>query len=121
MFVGLMNGNNNREVSLGSLSRREVLRRCGMGMGSVALAGLAGRPISQAAESSLNPLIPKSPHFHQRAKRVIHIFANGGPSQVDTFDHKPMLTKISWQNTAGRASEDRAEDGYGDEVTFRVS
>jgi len=40
-----------------------------------------------------NPLAPRPPHFPAKAKRVIHIFANGGPSQVDTFDPKPALTK----------------------------
>jgi len=63
------------------LDRRDFLRRCGMGMGGLALAPmLAGR----AGASS-------SPHFAPRAKRVVHLFMNGGPSQVDTFDPKPAL------------------------------
>ncbi len=61
------------------------------------LATLLG-PQAQAAESSSgfnlnNPLAPRASHFPGKAKRVIHIFANGGPSQVDTFDPKPELTK----------------------------
>ena len=68
-----------------------------MGMGMLGLSGLLGdtglgnRAI--ADEFTLNPLAPKAPQFAAKAKRVIHIFANGGPSQVDTFDPKPELTK----------------------------
>ena len=81
-----------------SLHRREFLRYCGMGMGSIALSSLlgsAGLLTSQAlAESgTLNPLTPRAPQFLGRAKRVIHIFANGGPSHVDTFDPKPSLDR----------------------------
>ena len=59
-----------------------------------ALIGLqiaAGSGVSSGV--TIPNLHPRSPHFHARAKRVIHIFANGGPSQVDTFDPKPMLRK----------------------------
>ena len=108
-----MNEAMNRETSFGPLSRRELLRRCGMGMGSVALASLAGRECAQAATSSLNPLIPKSPHFDQRAKRVIHIFANGGPSQVDTFDPKPMLTKFHGKTLPGEHLKTERKTGTG--------
>ncbi|MEY3535420.1 MAG: hypothetical protein RLZZ582_996, partial [Verrucomicrobiota bacterium] len=81
-----------------SLPRREFLRTCGMGMGSVALTSLLGSaglmtPQARAEAGSLNPLIPKAPQFLGRAKRVIHIFANGGPSHVDTFDPKPSLDR----------------------------
>lgn len=76
-------------------TRREFLRRSGMGMGSLALAGvLAGNQTSTArAASGVNPMAPKTPHFPAKAKAVIHIFLNGGPSQVDTFDPKPALDK----------------------------
>jgi len=49
----------------------------------------------QAKESSgpLNPLAPKFPHFAPKAKRIIHLFANGGPSHVDSWDEKPLLRK----------------------------
>ncbi|MEO7156185.1 MAG: DUF1501 domain-containing protein [Vicinamibacterales bacterium] len=84
------------------LSRRQLLRRCGMGMGALALssvlaqAGLAST--GDAASSSvapINPLLPKAAPFPAKAKRVIHLFMNGGPSQVDTFDPKPMLEKYA--------------------------
>ncbi len=80
------------------LSRRELLKRTGMGFGTLALgglladAGLAGSSLAADAGSS-SPLAPKAPHFAPKAKRVIHLFMNGGPSQVDTFDPKPELTK----------------------------
>lgn len=71
-------------------SRRDVLARCGVGMGLVGLTQLLGDSGSLRAE---NPLLVKKSHFPAKVKRVIHIFANGGPSQVDTFDPKPLLTK----------------------------
>src|SRR5213078_3194758 len=43
----------------------------------------------------LNPLAPRAPHFPAKAKRIIHIFANGGPSHVDTFDPKPELARYA--------------------------
>jgi hypothetical protein len=75
------------------VSRRDLLRRCGLGFGALGLANLMNQAGLLAAEPALNPLAPKEPHFAPKAKRVIHIFANGGPSHVDTFDPKPLLTK----------------------------
>ena len=70
-----------------------------MGMGAVSLASLFGNlgflQSSGAAEGFTSPLVPKAPHFPAKAKRVIHIFANGGPSHVDTFDPKPALNKYA--------------------------
>ena len=85
-------------------SRREMLQRVGTGLGSLGLAcmlseqqllGSVARAATSDPVNSLNrnPLSVKSPHFRPRAKRVIHLFMNGGPSQVDTFDPKPALTK----------------------------
>src|SRR5438477_9835363 len=82
------------------LTRREMLCRCGMGFGAMALAGLMGEigllAPAEAAEYH-GPLAPKKPHFPAKAKRVIHLFMNGGPSHVDTFDPKPMLEKLAGQ------------------------
>src|ERR1035438_859966 len=76
------------------LSRRQLLKRSGMGFGSLALGALFGN--AAAAETILQgPLAPHSPQFAPKAKRVIHLFMNGGPSQVDTFDPKPMLEKYA--------------------------
>src|SRR5215813_13675204 len=82
-----------------ALTRREFLCRCGMGMGAVSLGSLLGGLVTpnsaQASDGFINPLTPKQPHFPGKAKRVIHIFANGGPSHVDTFDPKPALERQS--------------------------
>lgn len=82
------------------MTRRELLRRSGMGFGMLGLAGLLGSegllaPPAEAGSSLVNPLSPKSPQFTPRAKRVIHLFMNGGPSHVDTFDPKPALAKYA--------------------------
>ncbi len=78
---------------LPALSRREMLRRTGMGFGALALAQLLGESHAQALDAApLNPLSPRPAHFPAKAKHVIHLFMNGGPSHVDTFDPKPELT-----------------------------
>ncbi len=71
-------------------SRRDMLRDCANGFGMLALAALLGE---QEAQASVNPLAPKRPHFPAKAKRVIFLFMHGGPSQVDTFDPKPLLIR----------------------------
>lgn len=76
-------------------SRREALSTAACGFGSLAFAGLMARPDSAAATAVdiENPLAPRHPHFPARAKRVIFLFMQGGPSQVDSFDWKPELSK----------------------------
>jgi hypothetical protein len=87
-------------------SRREFLRRAGNGCGLLGLAALladedrlvrAGTP----AESQLNPLAPRPQHFPAKARSVIWLFLNGGPSQVDTWDYKPELEAKDGQELAG--------------------
>ena len=82
------------------LSRRGLLRSVGMGIGSLGLTALLGSESAAATSPSTsdplsgpmtNPLAVRQPHFPAKAKRVIHIFCNGGPSHVDTFDPKPKL------------------------------
>src|SRR5580698_11166975 len=73
-------------------TRRQLLQRAGAGFGSLALTALLADR-TRAEVSAANPLAPRSPHFKARAKRVIFLFKPGGPSQVDTFDPKPELTK----------------------------
>src|SRR5436305_8821435 len=74
------------------LSRREVLCRIGGGFGALGLASLfADAGLLASTPGAANPLAPKLPHFPPKAKRVIFLFMNGGPSHVDTFDPKPML------------------------------
>ena len=74
-----------------------MLTRCGVGMGLLGLTQLLSDSgsLRSSANGAVNPLAPKPPHFPAKAKRVIHLFANGGPSQVDTFDNKPSLTKYA--------------------------
>ena len=68
-----------------------MLERSAMGMGSLAL----GSMLQSADASEANPLAVRKPHFAAKAKRVIHLFMNGGPSHVDTFDPKPSLEKYA--------------------------
>jgi hypothetical protein len=69
-----------------------------MGLGWLGLADLLARnAVGAPAEGAMNPLAPKWPHFAPRAERVIHLFMNGGPSHVDTFDPKPILSKYHGQ------------------------
>jgi hypothetical protein len=82
------------------LTRRELLCRSGMGFAMLGLTGLLGAENALGAPAGasdrlISPLAPKSPHFPAKAKRVIHLFMNGGPSHVDTFDPKPLLAKYA--------------------------
>jgi hypothetical protein len=76
-----------------------------MGLGSVALAQLMGDAGQLAAPASAagveNPLAPKPPQFPVKAKHVIHLFMNGGPSHIDTFDPKPLLEKHAGKTLPG--------------------
>ena len=75
-------------------SRRCLLRQAGCGLGLLGLAGvLHDEGLLSAAAIGVNPLAPRETHFPASAKRVIWIFVNGGPSQVDTWDYKPALAK----------------------------
>jgi hypothetical protein len=78
------------------LSRRDALRKFGIGFGGLALAGLFGKT-ARAVAASENPLAPKQPLFPAKAKRVIFLFMHGGPSSVDTFDYKPALAQHDGQ------------------------
>ena len=87
------------------LSRRSLLGRCGMGFGAMGLAGLlADEGLLEAASLSdraLNPMAPRKPHFAPKAKRVIWLFINGGPSHIDTWDYKPELVRLHGQELEG--------------------
>ncbi len=80
-------------------SRRQAIQRAGAGFGLLALAGLfskSGRGVSSAWADTMpttHPLAPRPAHFPAKAKSVIWLFINGGPSQVDTWDYKPELLK----------------------------
>ena len=99
------------------LTRREMLEKSGMGMGMVGLAALLGHGLlggssaeaanlgssgaAAAGTSVKSPLAAKQPHFKAKAKHVIHLWAPGGPSHVDTWDPKPSLAKYADQALPG--------------------
>lgn len=101
--------------SADNLSRRACISRLGAGTGALGLAGvfqqagLLANPGTRTAAAATaastiaaaSPLSPKPPMFPARAKRIIHLFMNGGPSQVDTFDPKPALEKYNGQRPPG--------------------
>jgi hypothetical protein len=80
------------------LTRRQFLSRVGMGVGALGLASLVpqsqlrGAPAASALALGPSPLLPKPPHFSGKAKAIIHIFAQGAPSHLDTWDPKPALS-----------------------------
>jgi hypothetical protein len=79
------------------LSRRELLQRSGLGFGSLALAWMFQQEQARAATTGRAvsfDLTPKQPHFQPKAKAVIQLMQNGGPSQMDLLDPKPLLTKL---------------------------
>ena len=81
-----------------SFTRRDILSRIGGGFGLLGLTSVfadAGLLRASAPSTNNNPLAPRPPHFTPRAKRVIFLFMNGGPSHVDTFDPKPALAKYA--------------------------
>src|SRR5262245_2519853 len=80
-------------------SRREFLSRCGMGLGSLGLASLLSEEALTAATDTTT--VGKPTHFPAKAKRVIHIFAQGAPSHIDTWDPKPVLAKYEDQALPG--------------------
>ncbi len=109
-------------------SRRELLNRCGMGLGGIALAsllndlGLAAAPAAGDVAAPVgSSLAPKVPHFAPRAKRVIHLFMNGGPSQVDTFDPKPALAKYHGKLLSEELKGDKRVGGAGYASPFKFA
>jgi hypothetical protein len=82
------------------LTRRQLLSRVGMGVGALGLASLVPAQLIGATPAAADlkigpsPLLPKPPHFPGKAKAIIHIFAQGAPSHVDTWDPKPTLTRL---------------------------
>ncbi|MCC6232312.1 MAG: DUF1501 domain-containing protein [Verrucomicrobiales bacterium] len=103
------------------LTRRQFLARAGMGMGMLGLAGMVPNAGAEGGAGYVNPMLPRQPQFPVKAKRVIHLFMNGGPSHVDTFDPKPELTRF-----AGKAlpmgtlpTERRTGAAFASPFTFR--
>lgn len=74
--------------------RRSFLQRTAAGFGWLALRALHGEQTRAAERRTQNPLAPRKPHFPARAKRVIFLFLDGGPSHLDSFDWKPELARV---------------------------
>ncbi len=98
-----------RELSMRhpSTSRRNFLLKAGAGFGAVALAGLVGKQVADAR----NPLAPRAGHHAAKIKSVIWCFLDGGPSHIDLFDPKPLLTRLHGQPLP--ASFDRPQTAMG--------
>src|SRR5262245_34879952 len=91
---------------LGRCTRRQMLEQTCTGFGMVGLAALLNGTESSAAE------IKQQAHFPARAKRVIFLFMNGGPSHVDTFDPKPALKQYEGQQPSGALYRKTKGTGY---------
>ena len=95
-----------------TVTRREALGRTGLGLGWLGAASLleaeaAAAPPAGAGATLPRSLAPRSPHFTPRARAVIHLFANGGPSHLDTFDRKVALEKYAGQEVPGTLPTER--------------
>jgi hypothetical protein len=83
-------------------TRRQFLRRAGMGFGALSFAALFGENLFASAQAGdVSTLMPRTPHFPARAKHVVHVFAQGAPSHVDTWDPKPALTQYDGRSLPG--------------------
>src|SRR5882757_129882 len=94
------------------LTRRQFLNRAGLGLGALSLATLLdpahliadpAAPVTPTAVPGGNSMLPRAPHFPGTAKSVIHIFAQGAPSHIDTWDPKPALSKMDGRELPGGA------------------
>jgi hypothetical protein len=87
------------------LTRRETLVRTGMGLGWLGAASLLSEV--SAAPAAATSMAPRPPHFPARARAVIHIFANGGPSHLDTFDRKVALEQYAGREIPNKLATER--------------
>jgi hypothetical protein len=102
---------------ISSLTRRRLLQSAACGFGSLALAGLC----TEQARAAASPLAPQLPHFAPRAKRIIFVFMQGGPSHVDTFDYKPALEQHHGEKLHFRDARKMAKTGMTGEETVMKS
>jgi len=98
-----------------------LLARSGMGLAAGALAPLLSATAHAALGDARRPVVPMGPHFPGKAKRVIHLVMNGGPSQVDTFDPKPALEKYAGRElpTGNLQTERRTGAAFPSPFKFR--
>ena len=87
-------------ADLAGMNRRQALSSVGMGLGGLALAHLLNPDSARADAVNTTAAggILGAPHFAPKAKRVIYLFQSGGPSQMDLFDHKPLLNKMNGED-----------------------
>ena len=102
-------------------TRRELLQRSGLGIGWLGALDLLQPTAARAADAgSRSPLAVRPPHFPGRAKRVIHLFMNGGVSHIDSFDPKPVLTKFHGQSLPTHLKTERKTGtAFGSPFQFR--
>src|SRR5688500_3382302 len=81
-----------------NINRRKFLTKLSIGLGTAALGSLLIPDLFTKPEEQENAFIPGIPHFAPKAKRVIYLFQNGAPSQLETFDYKPLLNKMVGQD-----------------------
>ena len=87
--------------NLNNITRRHFLKECGLGFGGLALGSLIGCGAPSRKDDALammNPMLARAPHFPGKAKSVIYLHMAGAPSQLDLFDYKPELAKLSGQD-----------------------
>jgi hypothetical protein len=89
------------------LTRREALARTGMGLGWLGAASLLQQETASAGSVVATSMAPRPPHFPARARAVIHIFANGGPSHLDTFDRKVALEQYAGREIPNKLATER--------------
>jgi hypothetical protein len=90
------------------LTRREALTRTGMGLGWLGAASLfSGESAASAGSVAATSMAARPPHFPARARAVIHIFANGGPSHLDTFDRKVALEQYAGREIPNKLATER--------------
>jgi hypothetical protein len=89
------------------LTRREALARTGMGLGWLGAASLLQHESASAGSVVATSMAPRPPHFPARARAVIHIFANGGPSHLDTFDRKVALEQYAGREIPNKLATER--------------
>jgi hypothetical protein len=89
------------------LTRREALARTGMGLGWLGAATLMQQESASAGSVVATSMAPRPPHFPARARAVIHIFANGGPSHLDTFDRKVALEQYAGREIPNKLATER--------------
>ena len=100
----------NQREDLNQITRRGLLKTASCGFGYLAFRGLCAEASARAAGYK-SPLAPRRPHFQARAKRVIFLFMQGGPSHVDTFDYKPELAKYDGKSPGEAAEGQNSQKG----------